>query len=268
MIGTAKLSRLVMFVWLLAMVAAPASAQWLNYPTPGIPRTADGKPDLTAPAPRTVDGRPDLSGMWQIGGLGYGTHITRVDMLPWAQALFNKRLQTYRTDDPAVSCLPEGPSAGLAGLYPIRIVQASNMVVILYETGGFRQVFTDGRPLPTDPNPTWMGYSVGRWEGDTFVVVTAGYTDKTWLDFVGHPHSDVLHVTERFRRTDFGHVELDLTFDDPKTYATLWTIHPSVTFVADDDLIETVCLENEKDRGRLVGKIEDERRSEKKIAAD
>ena len=143
----------------------------------------------------------------------------------------------------------------------MRIIQAPNMVVILYEAGNFRQIFTDGRPLPNDPNPTWMGYSVGQWEGDTLVVTTAGYNDKTWLDFGGHPHSEALRVTERFRRTDFGHMQLDMTFDDPKTYAKSWTIHPAVSFVADDDLIENVCLENEKDGARLVGKIDDERKS-------
>jgi hypothetical protein len=110
-----------------------------------------------------------------------------------------------------------------------------------------------------------MGYSVGRWEGDTFVVNSAGYNDKTWLDFAGHPHSEALHVTERFRRVDLGHMQLDMTFDDPKTYTRSWSIHPTVSFVADDDLIENVCLENEKDRARLVGKVADERKSGKKI---
>ena len=139
------------------------------------------------------------------------------------------------------------------------------MLAILYETGTFRQIFTDGRPLPKDPNPTWMGYSVGRWEGDTFVADTAGYNDKTWLDFAGHPHSEALRVTERFRRTDFGHMQLEMTFDDPKAYTKPWTIRMAVGFVPDDELIENVCLEDEKDRGRLVGKVQDERKSEKKI---
>ena len=138
----------------------------------------------------------------------------------------------------------------------------------MYETGQFRQIFTDGRPLPTDPNPTWMGYSVGRWDGDTFVVETTGYNDKTWLDFLGHPHSEALRVTERFKRTDFGNMRLEMTFDDPKAYTKSWTIHMAVSYVADDNLIENVCLENEKDRGRLVGSVADERSSEKKVAAD
>jgi len=262
-----RLSEYIIAASLLTLVAAPAGAQWLNHPTPGIPRLADGKPNLTAPTPRTADGKPDLSGMWQIGGLGYATNITDVEMLPWAQAIFKKRVETYGNDDPAVSCLPEGPRSSLAGLDPLRIVQAPNLVTILYETGTFRQIYTDGRQLPNDPTPTWMGYSVGRWEGDTLVVDTAGYNDKTWLDFLGHPHSEALRVTERFRRTDFGHMQLDMTFDDPKAYTKPWTIHPAVSFVADDDLIENVCLENEKDRARLVGTVADERKSEQKMAA-
>jgi hypothetical protein len=252
---------------MLTLLAVPAAAQWLNYPTPGIPRTADGKPNLSAPAPRTADGKPELSGMWNIGGLGSATNITDVEMRPAAQAIFKKRLETYGTDDPAASCLPEGPRSGLAGLDPLRIIQGPNMVVVLYEAGTFRQIFTDGRPLPKDMNPTWMGYSVGRWDGDTFVVETAGYNDKTWLDFVGRPHTEALRITERFRRTDFGHMQLEMTFDDPNAYTRPFAIKATVNFVPDDDLIENVCLENEKDRGRLVGKITDEKRSEKALSA-
>ena len=163
---------------LLTLVAAPAGAQWLNYPTPGIPRTKDGKPNLTARAPRAADGKPDMSGMWSIGGLGTAFNITNVEMLPAAEAVFRKRLETYANDDPAGACLPEGPRAGLAGLDPFRIIQSRNVTVVLHETGTYRQIYTDGRPLPKDMNPTWMGYSIGRWDGDTFVVTTAGYNDK------------------------------------------------------------------------------------------
>jgi hypothetical protein len=244
----------------------PAAAQWVNHPTAGIPRSADGKPDLAAAAPRTPDGTPDLSGLWQIGGLGYATRITNVEMLPWAQAVYKERLETYGHDDPAVGCLPEGPRSGLAGLEPLRIIQTRNLMVILYETGAVRQIYLDGRPLPEDPTPSWMGYSVGRWDGETLVVDTIGYNDRTWLDFSGHPHSEALRVTERFRRTDFGHMQLAMTFDDPKTYVKPWTINVAVTFLPDTDLLETVCLENEKDRERLVGRASDERRSERKVA--
>jgi hypothetical protein len=254
-----------MAVWLLA---PPAGAQWLNYKTPGMPRTKDGKPNLTASAPRTADGRPDLSGMWAIGGLGYATNINDVEMLPEAQAIYTKRLETYGTEDPGANCLPEGPRSGLAGLDPLRIIQSRYITTVLYETGQFRLVHTDGRQLPKDMTPTWMGYSIGRWEGDTFVVETAGYNDRTWLDFTGRPHSEALRVTERFRRTDFGHMQLEMTFEDPKMYRKPWTIKVPVNLVPDDDLIEQVCLENEKDRGRLVGRVADERRMEKKVAVN
>ena len=250
---------------LLLWGVAPAAAQWVDHPTPGIPRTADGKPNLTAPAPRTTDGKPDLSGLWSISGLGHATNITDTTMVPAAQKLFQARLDTYGKDDPAVVCLPEGPRAGLSGLEPLRIVQVPNMVFVLYESSPARQIFTDGRPLPKDPNPSWMGYSVGRWDGDTFVVDTIGYNDKTWLDFNGHPHSEALRVTERYRRTDFGHMQLSMTFDDPKTYTKPFTIEMAVSFVPDTDLLENVCLENEKDRDRLVGRVSADRKSEKKV---
>jgi hypothetical protein len=247
------------------LAGTPAAAQWVNHPTADIPRTADGKPDLNAAAPRTHQDAPDLSGLWQIGGLGYATRITDVEMLPWAHAVYKERLETYGHNDPAVACLPEGPRTGIAGLEPLRIIQTRNLMVILYETGAVRQIYLDGRPLPDDPTPSWMGYSVGRWEGETLVVDTAGYNDRTWLDFSGHPHSEALHVTERFRRTDFGHMQLAMTFEDPRTYVKPWTINLAVTFLPDTDLLETVCLENEKDRDRLVGRISDERQSERTV---
>jgi hypothetical protein len=249
----------------LALLATPAQAQWVNYKTPGIPRTKDGKPNLTAPAPRTADGKPDLSGLWAMSGLGYATNMADVEMLPDARAIYQKRLETYGHEDPTSNCLPEGPRAGISGLDPLRIVQTRNITAVLYEGGTFRLIYADGRPLPKDMNPTWMGYSIGRWDVDTFVVETAGYNDRTWLDFTGRPHSEALRVTERFRRTDFGHMQLEMTFDDPKMYRKPWTIKVPVSFVADDDLIESVCLENEKDRGRLVGKVADERKPGKKV---
>jgi len=249
-------------------VSNPAGAQWINHPTPGIPRTADGKPDLTAPTPRASDGKPDLSGIWAMNGLGYTTNITSVEMLPWAQKVYEARSATYGHEDPAVSCLPEGPRAGLAGLEPFRIVQTPHVSFFLYETSPVRQVFSDGRKPPVDPTPTWMGYSVARWEGDTFIVETSGYNDKTWLDFTGHPHSEALRVTERFRRTDFGHMKVAITFDDAKAYTKPWTIDVDVNLVPDTELLENVCLENEKDRERLVGRLSDDRRASRKVARE
>ncbi|HET9569461.1 MAG TPA: DUF3471 domain-containing protein [Vicinamibacterales bacterium] len=249
-------------------VSAPIDAQWINHPTPGIPRTADGKPDLTAPTPRASDGKPDLSGIWAMNGLGYTTNITSVEMLPWAQKVYEARSATYGHEDPAVSCLPEGPRAGLAGLEPFRIVQTPYVSFFLYETSPVRQVFSDGRKPPVDPTPTWMGYSVARWEGDTLIVETSGYNDKTWLDFTGHPHSEALRMTERFRRTDFGHMKVAITFEDPKAYTKPWTIDVDVNLVPDTELLEYVCLENEKDRERLVGRASDDRSAAKKVSRD
>lgn len=248
-----------------AIAVSSSESQWLNYPTPGIPRTPDGKPNLNAPTPRAPDGHADLSGLWSINGLGYATNITDVELLPAAKALFQKRLETYGSDDPVSSCLPEGPRSALAGLDPLRIVQTPAMVVMLYEAASYRVIYTDGRPLPKDQNPTWMGYSIGRWDGDTFVVETVGFNDRTWLDFSGRPHSEALRVVERFRRTSFGRMDLEMTFDDPKSYVKPFTIKVGVNYVADDDLIENVCLENEKDRHKLIGKVADERRREKKL---
>jgi hypothetical protein len=255
-----------LLVFTLVTAATSAAAQWINHPTPGMPRTLDGKPDLSAPVPRTPDGKPDLSGVWAIDGLGHATNITDTEMLPWAQALYEERVETYSAGDPTVGCLPDGPRAGISGLEPLRIIQTPNLVTILYESGHFRQIYLDARSHPHDPTPSWMGYSVGRWDGDTLVIETTGYNDKTWLDFSGHPHSDALRVTERFRRTDFGRMQLAMTFDDPKTYTKPWTINAAVSFLPDTDLIETVCLENEKDRERLVGRLKDERSSEKTVA--
>jgi hypothetical protein len=202
-----------------------------------------------------------------VGGLGLTTNITTVEMLPWAQKVFSARQATYGHEDPVISCLPEGPRAGLHGLEPLRIIQVPTMTIVLYESSPMRQIFTDGRALPKDPNPTWMGYSIGRWDGDTFVVETTGYNDKTWLDFAGHPHSEALRVTERFRRKDFGHMELAMTYDDPKTYVKPWTVNTTVNFVPDTELLENVC-ENEKDRERLVGRVSDEQKIAKKVSRD
>src|SRR5579863_2035915 len=246
---------------LLALVfTVPALAQWLNLPTPGIPRTRDGKPNLTAPVPRMPDGKPDLSGLWQPELTPY-----RFDVIqdvkdegvfrPAAKALFLQRAVNLRHDNPVTHCLPAGPqaifAAGSTRFY--RIVQSPSVTALLYELGDFRQIYTDGRQLPKDPNPTWMGYSIGHWEGDTLVVESAGFNDKTWLDMVGHPHSEYLRVTERFRRVDFGHMQVQVTFDDPETLTKPLTISQQVNYAPDTDMLEYVCNENERDTAHLVG---------------
>ena len=261
-----RLRHLVVGSVVCALGVAPAAAQWINHPTPGIPRTKDGKPNLAAPTPRTADRKPDLSGVWIMNGLSSATHITDVEMLPWAQALYKERQATYFHDDPASNCLPEGPRTGLAGLEPLRIVQTKYLIVILYETGAVRHIHLDGRPHPKDPNPTWMGYSVGRWERDSLVVETTGFNDRTWLDFAGHPHSEALHLTERFRRTSFGSMEVTMTYTDPKAYAKPFTVKVPAVYQADTDLLETVCHENDKSRPRLVGRISDEKARETRVA--
>jgi hypothetical protein len=235
--------------------------QWFNQPTPGIPRAANGKPNLVAPAPRTPDGKPDLSGLWRPEFNPYNLNIIQnvkdeAVFRPEAEALFRQHLADFHAADPITHCLPGGPLEVLAagGIALYRIIQSSNMVVLLYERGVmYRQIFMDGRELPKDPNPTWMGYSVGRWEGDTLVVESAGFNDRTWLDRLGHPHSEDLRVTERFRRVDFGHMQFQITYEDPKTLTKPLSMSLAVNYAPDADMLETVC-ENERDASHLVGK--------------
>jgi hypothetical protein len=246
----------------LASIAI-ASGQWLNYPTPGIPRLPDGKPNLAAPAPKAADGKPDLSGVWTINYRPYSSNIAtdlkQGDVQPWAEALAKQRQENLGKDDPSsVHCLPFGPRTNFAAdATPLKIVQTPVLIVILGQDLTYRQIFLDGRELPTDPNPDFMGYSVGHWEGDTLVVVTAGYNDRTWLDFAGHPHTESLRTIERFHREDFGHLELSETFDDPKAYARPWTVKVTGNLMPDSDLLEYVCSENEKDSAHMVGKASD-----------
>jgi hypothetical protein len=242
---------------MLCVTSSFVMAQWPNHPTPGIPRTPDGKPDLSAPGPRAADGKPDLSGVWLVsnGSFYLASDLKPEDIQPWAAALYKQREDDFRRDTDGIHCLPPGPKAGIGlGNFPMKIVQTPNLVVILYEYQTiFRQIFTDGRALPQDPNPTWMGYSVGRWEGDTLVVVTAGYNDRTSLDLAGHPHTEALRMTERFRRRDASHLDLQVTLDDPKAYNKPWKLPMEFALVPDGELIEYVC-ENERDSTHLVGK--------------
>lgn len=250
------------FALLLSAMATPLAAQWLNFPTPGIPRTADKKPNLTAPTPRAADGKPDLSGLWGMNPNPYGANITAdlkpEEIQPWADALFKQRRDVYGRDNPSnVHCLPQGPKANLFSPMLEKIIQTPNLIAILMEDFTFRQVYLDGRKLLKDPNPSFMGYAVGHWDGDTLVVESNGYNESTWLDFGGHPHSEALKVTERFHRRDFGHLEIEETLEDLKIYARPWTIKVQADIVPDSDMIEYVCAENEKDGEHLVGKTSD-----------
>ena len=247
-------------VTIAVLLATLAPAQWLNYPTAGIPRTPDGKPDLSAPAPRTADGKPDISGLWRPVG-GYTANIAKdlgsdgVPYQPWAEVLFKQRQETNSKDDPTGWCVPGGtPRSNLVG-YPFKILQAPGMFVILYEAvHAFRQIFTDGRTHPKDANPTWMGYSIARWEDDALVVETTGFNDQGWLDNAGKPSTDQLRVTERIRRRDFGNAEIRITIDDPKAYTKPWTMTLPLALEPDTELLEYVCGENNKDIEHLVGK--------------
>ena len=252
-------------ITLAALLSSPALAQWSNFKTPGIPRSADGKANLSAPAPRTADGKPDFNGIWQAGRAGaagqYGYDYNVAQTLPaggltpWAQAVRQQRVQDFRKDSPLAHCLPVSvPFLNFRGLS--RIMQTPGLIVILYESPNspHRTIFMDGRELPRDPNPTWLGYSVGHWEKDTLVVNSAGFNDKGWLDVGGNPQTESLRLTERFRRPDFGHLQLEVTFDDPKTFTKPFTLRIEKTYTADTEIFEDVC-ENERDSGHLLSGV-------------
>ena len=247
---------------LLSLMCFPAYGQWLKVPSQATPRTKDGKPNLAAPAPRKPDGKPDLSGIWGTESPKYLADIAadfkpgELPIQPWAQALTNERKTgVHASEESNANCQPQGVPRINATPNPFKIIQDPDLVVILYEAfGQFRQIFIDGRELPKDPNPTWLGYSVGKWEGDTLVVRSTGFNGKTWLDQMGHPTTDALQVTERFRRRDFGHLDIEATIDDPKAYTKPWTAKVTLALQLDSDLLEYVCLEGERDAVHMVGK--------------
>jgi hypothetical protein len=237
-------------------MAGSVSAQRIHYPTPGLPRTAEGKPNLAAPVPKAADGHPDLSGVWSPDSrpLQVIAPSESIPFQPWSAKLTEERADGARgMDDPAAYCVPGMPKL-LVLPYPYKIAQVPGMMLMLYEGfTTFRQIFTDGRALPKDPQPSWLGYSVGRWEGDTFVVETIGVNERTWLDNAGRPHSDAMHLTERYTRKDFGHLDMQLTIDDPKAYTKPWSVSENATLMADTDLLEYICSEDNKDVPHLVG---------------
>ena len=201
------MTRLLATIILLTSTTS-AAAQWLSLPTPGIPRTANGKPNLTAPAPRTADGRPELTGLWRsVRTTGDLRDETKVQT--WARDLRAERERNFYKDGPQFQCLPTGPANIAGGMH--RIVQSPTMIAVLNGDLTYRQIFTDGRTLEPDPLPIWMGYSVGRWDGDALVVQSNGYNDKTWLHGEGLGHTEKLRITERYRRVDFGHMQLEVT---------------------------------------------------------
>ena len=248
---------LIAIAAVLACSSAPA--QWLNYKTPGIPRTPDGKPNLSAPAPKTQEGKPDIAGLWQIDGR-YVANIAKdlkddAPFQPWAEALYKQRRANESKEDPTGYCIPGGVPRSDVVPYPFKIYNIPGVMLVLYEAvHSYRQIFTDGRELPKDPNPTWMGYSIGHWDGDAMVVETSGFNDHGWLDNDGRPATDALRVTEKFRRKDFGHMEIQVTVDDSKAYTKPWTVTLPYVLQPDTDLLEYVCNENNKDIQHLFGK--------------
>jgi hypothetical protein len=245
--------RVTLLALVVVLCALPATSQYLKRADPKTPRLPDGKPNLSAPVPRQADGRVDLSGLWNAVDGRFLTNISRragiePPFQPWAAALFKERQDNQGRDRPSGFCLPKTiPDAMLVPNYPWKVVQTPGLTVILFENfTQYRQIFTDGRDYPDERAPTWFGYSLGKWDGDAFVVESLGFNDKSWLDDGGHPRSEAMKVTERFRRLDYGHLEIDFTFDDPKAYTKPWTVTVPFILLPDTDIIENVC-ENEKD---------------------
>jgi hypothetical protein len=279
--GTGRMARAVVAALGLALIAAavPAFGQWLKYPTDGVPRKPDGKPNLAAPAPRLPDGKPDFSGVWhagnrvpctpeisrfidcgsEIGGskltldLGLDLPGGSLPYQPWAADLKKQRTADFSRDDPHVRCLPDTVPRMWTLPHLTKAVHSSKLLVLLYEVNAmYRQIFIDGRPFPADMNPTWNGYSVGHWEGDTLVVETRGFRDNLWIDMNGSSMSDAAKMTERIRRPNFGTLDIALTIDDRKTYTKPFTVTLTQTLEVDTDLADEFCLENEKSYERML----------------
>jgi hypothetical protein len=230
--------RLFLAALILTVGAVPATAQWVDRATPGIPRKADGKPNLTAPAPRGPDGKLDLTGIWN--GPVPDTDFNPANAQPWINDLVRQRQQQYHRTRPSYQCLPSGPEADRSGGWK-RILQTPAAIAILNDDLTYRVIFMDGRELEANAAPSWMGYSVGRWEGDTLVVDSNGFNDKTWLSRYGQAHTEALRVRERYRRSDFGHLQVDVTFTDPGAYAKPWGFTTKLELAADTEMLESVC---------------------------
>lgn len=273
---------------LVTVLASGLCAQWPDYKTPGVPRTADGKQDMKGPTPRTADGKPDLSGIWQYtrppgtpppappptpSAAGAGGEIIPAGVRtsqfwnlgasfkdglpfqPWAAELHRQRVASNSEDNPDAHCLPLGVMQLHTHGQPRKMIQTPGVIVIIYEANsGLRQIFTDGRPLPKDPEPWWYGYSVGKWDGDTLVVESTNFRDLGWLDVEGSPLTESGKIIERFRRPDYGHLEIEVSIDDPKAYTKPWTVKVYQRILPDTELIEFVCGENERDDRHLSGK--------------
>jgi hypothetical protein len=265
-----------LFIAALAALFAstPLAAQWVRYPTAGVPRKADGTVNASAPAPRLADGRPDLSGTWTSDeidprhpGVPPNAHDATtsrrminlgVDLKgglpyqPWLAALVKERTANHAIDDPHIRCLPDNFLRAYGMPHLLKFVDTPSLLVVLDEwNAGYRQVFTDARPLPVDPTPSWEGYSSGKWEGDTLVVDTIGVRDNTWIDWNGSMVMEGAKIREEFQRPDFGHLQIKVTVDDPKSYTKPWTVLIKERLIADTELIDEICLEDERSLAHL-----------------
>jgi hypothetical protein len=263
----------VVTAWLALLVASlasgPLAAQWIRYPTAGVPRTVDGKVDMSAATPRTADGKPDFSGVWTSDEVDprrpnvppnpYDATPSRrmvnlgVDVpgglpyQPWLAALVKERRANNAKDDPHVRCLPANFLRAYGLPHLLKFVHTPDLLIVLNEwNAGYRQIFTDGRPLPEDPNPSWMGYSSATWSGDTLIVDTIGMRDDIWIDWSGSALTEAAKVKEEIRRPDVGHLEVRVTVDDPRAYTKPWTVTIKERLVVDTELIDEICLENER----------------------
>ena len=269
--------RLAFAAVLACLLPATIAAQWRPYVRADVPKAADGKPDLNAPPPRLANGKPDFSGVWEsrvppsgrpgaaLPSVGEAPPVATffnvsanikdgLPFTPWAAELRRQRVAAFSKDNPDANCLPIGFMQLHTHSQPRKIVQNTNDITIMYEANyGLRQIFTDGRPLPgADVQPWWYGYSSGTWDGDTLVVQTTGFRDDGWLDVPGSPFTSTAKVTERFRRVNFGRLEIDITIDDPKAYTRPWTVRVNQRLAAGDELIEFVCNENERSSKHYV----------------
>ncbi len=276
-------ARAVLTIFLVSVAAASAGAQWFGYPSPRAPRTANGEVDLAAPAPRLANGKPDLTGVWmtaepacvirgtlplselqklipptrkcppRTASFSRQSFNLGIDMpgglpyQPWLAKLVDERTANQAIDDPHIRCLPD-PFLRAYGLpHFLKFVQTPDLLVMLNEYNGvYRQVFTDGRPLPQDPNPSWQGYSVGTWSGDTLAIDSIGFRDDLWIDWGGSVITEAAKVREQIRRSSFGHVEIEVTVDDPKAYTKPWTVTLRQQFAPDTELIDEICAEGER----------------------
>jgi hypothetical protein len=272
-----KSAAFVVAVCAIIGIGIPASAQWLKYPTAGVPRTAAGKVNMGAPTPRTADGRPDFSGLWLTANpwcpTGYdansglcelelpmgldGINVGRtlqggLPYQPWLAKLVKERTASDSKDDPHVRCMPDTFIRAYSLPHLLKIVQTPGLLLMLSEVNAsYRQVFTDSRPLPEDPSPSWQGYSTAKWEGDTLVVDSIGFRDGLWIDWQGSEIGESAKVRERITRPEFGHLDIEVTVDDPKAYTKPWTVKLRQKIVVDTELVDEICLENEQSAQRM-----------------